>query len=208
MSNLDRFITVFDNGLRTVFATPSSSRPNPARQVEEAAMSNSEKRKTVGLMRVNHVGEVCAQALYQGQALTAKNPEARKALEQAAVEENDHLAWCENRINELGGRKSLLNPFWYSASFAMGAFAGALGDKWNLGFLAETENQVEAHLDGHLDRLPEEDQKSRAIVKQMKEDEARHAQTAIEHGGAPLPLPVKMAMKLASQVMKKTAYWL
>jgi ubiquinone biosynthesis monooxygenase Coq7 len=148
------------------------------------------------------------QALYQGQALTAKNPEARKALEQAAVEENDHLAWCENRINELGGRKSLLNPFWYSASFAMGAFAGALGDKWNLGFLAETENQVEAHLDGHLDRLPEEDQKSRAIVKQMKEDEARHAQTAIEHGGAPLPLPVKMAMKLASQVMKKTAYWL
>jgi len=208
MPSLDQLITVFDNGLRTVFATPQTSRPNPAKQAEEVVFSGTEKRDVVGLMRVNHVGEVCAQALYQGQALTAKNPAARAALEKAAVEENDHLAWCESRINELGGRKSVLNPLWYSASFALGAFAGALGDKWNLGFLAETEKQVEAHLDEHLGQLPEQDQKSRAIVQQMKEDEARHAQTAIEHGGAPLPMPVKMAMKLASQVMKKTAYYL
>lgn len=208
MSSFDRLITVFDNGLRTVFATPPSSRPNPARQIEEAPLADDEKREAAGLMRVNHVGEVCAQALYQGQALTAKNPAVQTELQQAAREENDHLAWCESRINELGGRKSLLNPFWYSASFALGALAGALGDKWNLGFLAETENQVEAHLNEHLGQLPEQDRKSRAIVQQMKDDEARHAQTAIEQGGSPLPMPVKAAMKLASQVMKKTAYYL
>jgi 3-demethoxyubiquinol 3-hydroxylase len=206
--NLDRLIRIFDNSLRTVFATPQASRPNPAKQAEETSLSEQEKSDAVRLMRVNHVGEVCAQGLYQGQALTANNPDARGALEKAAIEENDHLAWCETRINELGGRKSLLNPFWYGASFALGAFAGALGDKWNLGFLAETENQVEAHLDEHLEQLPGQDQKSRAIVRQMKEDEARHAQTAIEHGGAPLPMPVKAAMKLASEVMKKTAYYL
>lgn len=208
MISLDQLITVFDNSLRTVFATPQASRPNPAKQAEETTLSETEKRDAVGLMRVNHVGEVCAQALYQGQALTAKNPLVRVELEQAARDENDHLAWCESRIDELGGRKSMLNPFWYSVSFAMGAIAGALGDKWNLGFLAETEKQVEAHLDEHLAQLPEQDQKSRAIVQQMKEDESRHAQTAIEHGGVPLPLPVKGAMKLASQVMKKTAYYL
>ncbi|MGO9445942.1 MAG: 2-polyprenyl-3-methyl-6-methoxy-1,4-benzoquinone monooxygenase [Thiobacillaceae bacterium] len=206
--NLDQLISVFDNGLRTVFATPQANRPTPSGHAEEALLSDAEKRSVVGLMRVNHVGEVCAQALYQGQALTARNTGARAALAQAAIEENDHLAWCEGRIVELGGRKSLLNPFWYSTSFALGALAGALGDKWNLGFLAETENQVEAHLDEHLDQLPEQDQKSRAIVRQMKEDEARHAQTAIEHGGAPLPMPVKTAMKLASQLMKKMAYYL
>jgi len=208
MSSLDQLITVIDNSLRTVFVTPQASRPNPAREVQENSLSETEKRNAVGLMRVNHVGEVCAQALYQGQALTAQNADAHRALENAAVEENDHLAWCESRINELGGRKSLLNPLWYSASFALGTFAGALGDKWNLGFLAETEKQVEAHLDEHLHQLPEHDEKSRAIVRQMKEDEARHAQTAIEHGGVPLPMPVKMAMKLASRVMKKTAYYL
>ena len=206
--NLDKLITVFDNSLRTILAAPQASRPNPAKKAEEAALSETEKRDVVGLMRVNHVGEVCAQALYQGQALTAKNPVVRAELEQAARDENDHLAWCESRINELGGRKSVLNPFWYSASFVMGAVAGALGDKWNLGFLAETEQQVEAHLDEHLDQLPEQDQKSRAIVQQMKEDESRHAQTAIAHGGVPLPLPVKAAMKLASRVMKRTAYYL
>ncbi|MGA7179158.1 MAG: 2-polyprenyl-3-methyl-6-methoxy-1,4-benzoquinone monooxygenase [Thiobacillaceae bacterium] len=208
MPSLDQLISVFDNSLRTMFATPQASRPNPARTAPEHALTDTEKHAVVGLMRVNHVGEVCAQALYQGQALTARNPDARSALESAAIEENDHLAWCEARIHELGGRKSLLNPLWYSASFALGAFAGALGDKWNLGFLAETENQVEAHLEEHLDQLPEQDEKSRAIVQQMKEDEARHAQTAIEQGGVPLPTPVKMAMKLASRVMKKTAYYL
>jgi ubiquinone biosynthesis monooxygenase Coq7 len=208
MVSIDRLIVIFDNSLRTVFATPQASRPNPAKQAEENTLSESEKREVVGLMRVNHVGEVCAQALYQGQALTAKNLAVRVELEQAAREENDHLAWCEARIDELGGRKSMLNPFWYFASFALGAVAGALGDKWNLGFLAETEKQVEAHLAEHLAELPVQDQKSRAIVSQMKEDESRHAQTAIQHGGAPLPLPAKVAMKLASRVMKKTAYYL
>jgi 3-demethoxyubiquinol 3-hydroxylase len=208
MPSLDHLITLFDNSLRTIFATPSTTRSNPGKEKEEGMLSDAEKRNSVGLMRVNHVGEVCAQALYQGQALTARNPEARVALEGAAQEEGDHLAWCDSRINELGGRKSLLNPVWYLASFALGAAAGTLGDKWNLGFLAETENQVEAHLDEHLTQLPERDEKSRAIVRQMKEDEARHAQTAIRHGGAPLPMPVKMAMQLASRVMKKTAYYL
>jgi ubiquinone biosynthesis monooxygenase Coq7 len=156
-------------------------------------------------MRINHVGEVCAQALYQGQALTARNPEARAVLEEAAREETDHLAWCESRINELGGRKSLLNPLWYGGAFALGAVAGALGDKWNLGFLAETERQVEAHLDGHLQQLPEQDARSRAIVEQMKVDEAKHAQTALDHGGAPLPMPVKQVMRFAAEVMRKTA---
>lgn len=208
MVSIDRLIVVFDNSLRTVFATPQASRPNPAKQAEEATLSEFETREVVGLMRVNHVGEVCAQALYQGQALTAGNPAVQVELEQAAREENDHLAWCEARIDELGGRKSLLNPFWYVASFALGAVAGSLGDRWNLGFLAETERQVEAHLDEHLAELPAQDHKSRAIVEQMKVDESRHAQTAIEHGGAPLPLPVRVAMKLASRVMKKTAYYL
>jgi ubiquinone biosynthesis monooxygenase Coq7 len=157
-------------------------------------------------MRVNHVGEVCAQALYQGQALTAKNPEAKLALEAAAREETDHLAWCESRINELGGRKSLLNPLWYAGSFALGATAGMLGDKWNLGFLAETERQVEAHLDEHLRQLPEQDAKSRAIVEQMKEDEIRHAQTAVHYGAAELPAPVKVAMRGMSMVMKRIAH--
>jgi ubiquinone biosynthesis monooxygenase Coq7 len=157
-------------------------------------------------MRVNHVGEVCAQALYQGQALTARNPEARAALEEAAREETDHLAWCEDRLNELGGRKSLLNPLWYAGSFALGATAGVLGDKWNLGFLAETERQVEAHLDEHLRQLPEQDAKSRAIVEQMKEDEIRHAQTAVHYGAAELPPPVKLAMRSMSMVMKRIAH--
>jgi len=156
-------------------------------------------------MRVNHVGEVCAQALYSGQALTAKNETVRVELEQAAREETDHLAWCEARINELGGRKSLLNPLWYGGAFGIGVAAGLLGDKWNLGFLAETERQVEAHLDGHLQQLPAADSRSRAVVEQMKADEARHAQTAVDHGGAPLPAPVQLAMRLAADVMRQTA---
>jgi ubiquinone biosynthesis monooxygenase Coq7 len=168
-------------------------------------MSEAERAHAAALMRVNHVGEVCAQALYAGQALTTKNEQVRGELEQAAREETDHLAWCETRINELGGRKSLLNPLWFGSAFGIGVVAGLLGDKWNLGFLAETERQVEAHLDGHLQQLPEADVRSRAVVEQMKTDEARHAQTAIDHGGAPLPPPVKWAMQFAANVMRQTA---
>jgi len=159
------------------------------------------------LMRINHVGEVCAQALYQGQGLTARNETVQQTLMKAAREETEHLAWTERRIAELGGRKSLLNPLWYSGSFAIGVVAGLLGDKWNLGFLAETEHQVEAHLAGHLQRLPNTDEKSRAIVEQMKMDEASHATMALSHGGAELPLAVKMAMKMGSKVMTSTAFW-
>ncbi len=204
--NLDNLITAFDNSLRTVFAPARSARANPAADLLEAGLSETEKREAEALMRVNHVGEVCAQALYQGQALTAKNPEARAALEEAAREETDHLAWCESRISELGGRKSLLNPLWYAGSFALGATAGILGDKWNLGFLAETERQVEAHLDEHLRQLPEQDAKSRAIVEQMKQDEIRHAETAIHYGAAELPAPVKLSMRGMSMVMKRIAH--
>jgi ubiquinone biosynthesis monooxygenase Coq7 len=204
MNTLDRLITTFDLGLRTVFASPHAGRPYPGAG-PDADMSDTERDQAAALMRVNHVGEVCAQALYAGQALTAKNDAVRTELEHAAREETDHLAWCEQRINELGGRKSLLNPLWFGGAFAMGAAAGLLGDKWNLGFLAETERQVEAHLDGHLQHLPEADAKSRAVVEQMKLDEARHAQTAVDHGGAPLPPPVKWAMQLAANVMRQTA---
>jgi ubiquinone biosynthesis monooxygenase Coq7 len=204
--NLDNLIVVFDNSLRTVFAPARAARANPAADLPEADLNETEKREAEALMRVNHVGEVCAQALYQGQALTAKNPDARVALEEAAREETDHLAWCENRINELGGRKSLLNPLWYAGSFALGATAGILGDKWNLGFLAETERQVEAHLDEHLRQLPEQDVRSRVIVEQMKEDEIRHAQTAVHYGAVELPTPIKFAMRGMSLVMKRIAH--
>ncbi|MBI5753154.1 MAG: 2-polyprenyl-3-methyl-6-methoxy-1,4-benzoquinone monooxygenase [Hydrogenophilales bacterium] len=204
---LDRLIVEFDKGLRTLFASAATVRPLPSKQVGEATLSEQEKRVSAALMRVNHSGEICAQALYQGQALTARNPAAKAALDQAAQEETEHLSWCETRIRELGSHTSYLNPLLYTGSLAIGAFAGVLGDKWNLGFLAETEHQVEAHLARHLERLPAQDAKSRAIVEQMKQDEARHATTALEHGGAELPLPVKLGMKLSSKLMTKTAYW-
>jgi len=204
MNKFDQLIMTFDMGLRTVLASPHAARPYPG-QGPEPELDDAQRRQSAALMRVNHVGEICAQALYAGQALTAKNKQVRTELEQAAREETDHLAWCEQRINELGGRKSLLNPLWFGGAFAMGAVAGVLGDKWNLGFLAETERQVEAHLDGHLRQLPETDAKSRAVVAQMKTDEARHAQNAIDHGGVPLPQPVKWAMSLAAELMRKTA---
>jgi len=204
MNRLDQFITTFDLGLRTVFASPHAGRSYPGNG-PEAELSDAERVHAAALMRVNHVGEVCAQALYAGQALTAKNEQVRAELEQAAREETDHLAWCETRINELGGRKSLLNPLWFGGAFGIGVVAGLLGDKWNLGFLAETERQVEAHLDGHLQQLPEADAKSRAVVEQMKADEARHAQTAVDHGGAALPVPVRWAMRRAADVMRQTA---
>lgn len=204
---LERFITEFDKGLRTLFAPAISARPIPGKQLEEAPLSTAEKKLAAALMRVNHSGEVCAQALYQGQALTARNPIAKNALQQAAQEETEHLSWCETRIHALGSHTSYLNPLWYTGSLAIGALAGALGDRWNLGFLAETEHQVERHLAGHLERLPVTDVKSRAIVAQMKIDEARHATSALEHGGARLPPPVKYAMQLTSKLMTQTAYW-
>lgn len=169
-------------------------------------MSEQERTHVCGLMRVNHVGEICAQALYQGQALTSRDPALREALRGAADEETEHLAWTEQRIAELGGRKSLLNPLWYVGALSMGLIAGKFGDKWNLGFLAETERQVEVHLDGHLHELPEQDMRSREIVDQMRIDEIRHADTAIHLGASELPAPVKTGMKLAAKVMTGTAY--
>ena len=205
LPSLDELIVAFDKGLRTVFAPAQSLREVPGARLPEAGMTESEKAHAAALMRVNHSGEICAQALYQGQALTARNPRARAALEQAAREETEHLAWTEQRIEALGGRKSLLNPAFYAGSFVIGALAGLAGDRWNLGFLAETERQVVAHLDGHLKRLPEEDRKSRAIVESMRVDEARHATSAVGHGGAHLPAPARAAMRLASKVMTTTS---
>lgn len=207
MISLDKLVVEFDKGLRTLFAPAPTLRSLPGGDLPDAELSAEEKSRTVSLMRVNHCGETCAQALYQGQALTARNEEVKAALEQAAWEETEHLNWTETRIKELGGHTSFLNPLWYASSLAIGALAGALGDKWNLGFLAETEHQVEKHLENHLGRLPQQDEKSRAILEQMKTDEIRHADTALEHGGAPLPLPVKAAMRLSSKIMTETAYW-
>jgi ubiquinone biosynthesis monooxygenase Coq7 len=208
LPTLDELIVAFDKGLRTVFAPAHSLRPVPGEGLAEAELDSGQRAHTAALMRVNHTGEICAQALYQGQALTARNPRARAALEQAAQEETEHLAWTERRIEALGGRKSLLNPAWYAGSFAIGALAGLLGDRWNLGFLAETERQVVRHLEGHLQRLPAADEKSRAVLEQMRKDEARHATSAITYGGGELPEPAKRAMQLSSKVMTETAYWL
>ncbi len=204
--NVDTLITEFDSALRTVFTTARSTRPVPGDALPDAELSDAERQTTAALMRVNHVGEICAQALYQGQALTSRDPEIRDALRQAAAEETEHLAWTEQRINELGGRKSLLNPLWYGGALAIGMLAGRFGDKWNLGFLAETERQVEAHLNGHLDRVAPQDEKSKAILQQMKIDEVNHANTALALGGQELPFPVKGLMKLSAKVMTKTAY--
>jgi len=204
----DRLIIALDNGLRTLFARAHSARPVPGTDIAEAELSAAERELTAALMRINHSGEICAQALYQGQALTARDAQARAALELAAAEETDHLAWTAQRIEELGGRKSVLDPLWYAGSFAIGVATGLLGDQWNLGFLAETERQVEGHLEGHLGRLPPQDGRSRAILDQMKDDEARHARTAVEHGAAELPAPFRLAMKLGSRVMTRTAFWL
>jgi ubiquinone biosynthesis monooxygenase Coq7 len=208
MTLIDSLITEFDKGLRTVLAEAQTVRPFPDRGLAENPLNTEEKRHAAALMRINHSGEVCAQALYNGQALTARNPKTEAALREASQEETEHLAWCEKRIKELGSHKSLLNPVWYAGSFALGALAGALGDKWNLGFLAETENQVGKHIENHLQRLPVQDEKSRAVLEQMKIDEAKHATTAITHGGAELPPPVKLAMKLSSRIMTNTTYWI
>jgi len=203
----DRIIGHLDQALRTVFGEPAGSgRANPAAAATDGELSVTERAESLNLMRVNHTGEVCAQALYQGQALSARRAETRSQMQQAADEENDHLSWCRQRVHELGGHTSLLNPFWYTGSLAIGAFSGLLGDKLSLGFLAETEQQVVRHLDGHLRRLSDRDRKSRMIVEQMKIDEAQHRDTAINAGGVNLPAPVKKLMTLASRVMTTTAY--
>ena len=206
-SPVDRFLMHVDTGLRTVFGRPRvTERPNPAEDIAEAELSETEKELAGRLMRINHAGEVAAQGLYEGQALTARLPDVRDKMERAAMEENDHLAWCESRINQLGSHKSYLNPLWYGGSLVIGALAGLAGDKWSLGFVTETERQVVRHLDSHLGQLSDKDLKSRAILEQMKEDEGHHATTALHAGGAELPAPIKKLMTLTSKVMTKTAF--
>lgn len=206
---IDQFIMQSDHALRTIFgAAVTTERSNPADGISEPTLSDSERKRAAALMRVNHAGEVSAQALYQGQALTARLDTVRQSMERAALEENDHLAWTEQRIGELSSHKSLLNPIWYSGSFAIGAIAGLLGDKWSLGFVAETEHQVIRHLDEHLQKLPPQDARSTAILQQMKTDEAHHATVALEGGGAELPWPVKKLMTAMSKVMTSSTYYL
>ena len=202
----ERCLAEADRALRTVFAQPQAGRPNPAGGVDDTALDDGQRRQVAGLMRINHVGEICAQALYSGQALTARDPGARAHLLAAAREETDHLAWCAQRLDELGDRPSLLNPLWYGGAFAIGALAGLLGERLSLGFVVETERQVEAHLADHLQRLPPDDQRSRLILAQMQADEARHGQAARAAGGADLPTPLPGLMALASRVMKAVAY--
>ena len=205
----DVFFLLADDALTTLFGRPrTTGREDPGATVDEGQLSSLEKAQSARLMRVNHSGEVCAQALYRSQALTARSDALKKRMIQAAREENDHLQWCEHRIKTLGGKKSLLNPIWYAGSFAFGTVAGLIGDRWNLGFLAETERQVEMHLEGHLQRLPASDFRSQAVVRQMKEDEANHATTALRAGATELPGPVKGLMHIVSQVMTKTSHWL
>ena len=206
MIDVDRCITEFDKGLRTIFGVHPSARPMPGKELPETDLGETERRHAAALMRVNHCGEVCAQALYQGQALASDG--LRDALDQAAREEADHLAWCERRISELSGRLSALNPIWYTGSLAIGYVAGKLGDEWNLGFLAETEHQVEHHLQGHLERLRADDARTRAIVGQMQRDEAGHADTARRLGARDLPVPAKSGMRLAARLMTTVSYWI
>ncbi|MGM0594164.1 MAG: 2-polyprenyl-3-methyl-6-methoxy-1,4-benzoquinone monooxygenase, partial [Pseudomonadota bacterium] len=207
-SPLDNLFINLDTALRTVAGQPKiTERPNPAEGLEEAPLSESERELAGRLMRINHAGEVSAQGLYQGQALTAKLPDVRAKMERAALEENDHLEWCERRAHELGTHVSYLNPLWYGGSVAIGALAGAIGDKWSLGFVVETEHQVCRHLEEHMAQLSPQDKRSRAVLEQMHEDEARHADMAQAAGAAPYPTPIKKLMQLTSKVMTKTAYW-
>lgn len=207
LPSLDAVISEADKALKTLTTPARARRAYPAMGKEDPSDSYSESAKAdiIGMMRVNHVGEVCAQALYQGQSLASKDPEKKKLFNHAAQEEADHLAWTQERLNELGGRPSLLNPLWYGGSFALGFVAGQMGDKISLGFMAETEKQVEHHLDSHLKRLPANDLPSRAILEQMKQDEIEHGQTAIHQGGAHLPLPVRFAMTSMAKVMTTLA---
>lgn len=200
---LDQLLVAADEALRTLSGSGSPSRPSPARDLPEPSSPGEAAR----LMRVNHTGEVCAQALYSGQSLFARDARVRDALRSAAAEERDHLAWCRKRLQDLDGRTSLLDPLWYAGSFGLGLISGAAGDRWSLGFLAETEAQVERHLEGHLDRLSGDDARSRAVLEQMRDDESRHGSLGRSLGGEELPLPVKLAMRIASKVMTRTAYW-
>jgi ubiquinone biosynthesis monooxygenase Coq7 len=207
LSFLDRVIIDMDRGLRALQGEPpTEGRDNPAGDVPEAELGEAQRRHVAGLMRVDHAGEVAAQALYRGQAMTARSPRVRDAMEQAAREEGDHLRWCRERLQELGDSSSRLDPLWYLGSFAIGAAAGLAGDRWSLGFIVETERQVMRHLDGHLSSLPSGDHRSRAILEQMREDEGVHATTALESGAAELPSPIKRLMTLTARVMTETAY--
>ena len=199
-------LTAADAALRTLFARPHATRATPASSQAQGEMSEAERREAGALMRVNHVGEVCAQALYTAQAAVARDPALRAHFIEAAHEETDHLAWTRQRLDELGARPSILNPLWYAGAFSLGIVAGRLGDPLSLGFVAETERQVEAHLDSHLDRLPSGDSASRAVVEQMKIDEARHASQAVDAGAAELPAPARALMRVASRVMTTLAY--
>jgi len=208
-SPIDQFIMQADHALRTILGKPiTTERTNPSAGIAENKLGETERKHAAGLMRVNHSGEVSAQALYQGQALTARLDEVRQSMKHAALEENDHLTWTEQRLSELSSQKSVLNPVWYAGSFTIGALAGLLGDRWSLGFVAETEHQVVRHLHKHLQKLPANDARSEAILKQMVIDEARHATVALEGGGAELPLPVKKLMAAMSKVMTGSAYYL
>lgn len=205
----DDLVINIDQALRTLFGRPrTTSRSNPAAMQPEIDMSERERDHTARLMRINHTGEVCAQGLYQGQAVTARDPQIRASMQQSSAEENDHLDWCEQRVTELGGRLSLLNPLWYAGSFAIGAAAGVIGDKWSLGFVAETEKQVEDHLQSHLEQVRPDDHRTRSILEQMKTDEIEHGHKALEYGGNRLPAPIRLGMRLASRVMTRTVYHL
>lgn len=207
-SVLDSFVMECDKALKTVAGKPETTdRPLPGGALADQELTAQEQALSTRLMRVNHSGEVSAQALYQGQALTATLPEVRAAMEHAALEENDHLVWCQQRVEYFGGHTSVFNPLWYAGSFVMGAVAGKIGDKWSLGFVAETEKQVVKHLDEHLEQISEQDAKSRAILEQMRTDELHHGTIALEAGGATLPKPVQVVMGLMSKVMTKTSYW-
>jgi ubiquinone biosynthesis monooxygenase Coq7 len=203
---VDQLIVGFDRALRTLAGTVSSTRPNPASCISSADLTPGERRHAAGLMRVNHTGEVCAQALYQAQALAARDPEIRERFAAAAREEEDHLAWTQERLAELGERTSFANPIWYAGSFAIGLAAGLAGDRSNLGFVVETERQVEEHLSSHIDRLPPGDARSRAIVAAMREDEIRHGMAASDAGARELPLPLRVLMRATAKLMTLTAY--
>lgn len=209
LSALDLWLTSLDRALRTVTSSVHAAQPTPAAagtDAEPAMLSEEQKREAGALMRVNHVGEVCAQALYAAQALTARSPALRAQMVAAGREETDHLAWTERRLAELGDRRSWLNPLWYAGAFAIGLAAGRAGDPVSLGFVVETERQVEAHLAGHLQRLPEADTASRAVVAQMQDDERRHAEEALQAGAVPMPAPVRWAMRAAARLMTRTAH--
>jgi ubiquinone biosynthesis monooxygenase Coq7 len=207
MSFVDELLACANRALATVHGEPKALRPYPAEGEPDGPHAPEARREAAALMRVNHVGEVCAQALYEAQALGSADPQLRRAFRAAAAEEIDHLAWTQRRIEELGGRTSLLNPLWYAGAFAIGSLAARLGDRVSLGFMAETERQVEEHLHGHLERLPADDRRSRAIVDAMKADEAKHADTARAAGGVDLPWPARVAMRLAARVMTRTAHY-